>query len=396
MINYTENYGFINTFKLLKNKLLFNFLNTSFKKEDVLKKYEFISNKNFSSINKAVEPPEKSINWVIPPFGKGSGGHLNIFRFIKNLENIGFSCRIIIVCEPQPVSAKQAKKEITDWFFPLAAEVFLENDDIPPAYYTIATEWRTAYWVRNFPLTLHRCYFVQDFEPWFYPVGSEYIFSEETYNFNFTAITAGDWLKEKLISEYRMNAYAVGFSYDKDIYYYDPKYKKIDTKKVFFYARPPTQRRAFELGLLVLSEVSQRIPEVEIVFAGWDISSYSIPFKHVNAGLLLVDELPKLYNECDVALVLSLTNLSLLPLELMACGTPVVSNSAPWTTWLLNNDNSLLALPTVLDLASAVCLVLTDKNEASRIQKGGFSTVALTDWSAEAEKMAHILLGLDS
>ena len=29
-----------------------------------------------------------TINWFIPPVGKGLGGHLNLFRFIRNLEDL--------------------------------------------------------------------------------------------------------------------------------------------------------------------------------------------------------------------------------------------------------------------------------------------------------------------
>jgi glycosyltransferase involved in cell wall biosynthesis len=166
--------------------------------------------------------------------------------------------------------------------------------------------------------------------------------------------------------------------------------------RVFFYARPPTPRRAFELGLLVLEEVVRRVRDVEVVFAGWDISDYSVPFKHSDAGLLSLNELPDLYSQCDVALVLSLSNLSLLPLELMACGTPVVSNQSPSTEWLLNKNNARLAPTTVDDLADAVCAVLNDPTEANRLREGGFATVAATDWHSEARKMADILRGLDT
>ena len=49
---------------------------------------------------------------------------------------------------------------------------------------------RTAYDVRNFHSTIHKCYFVQDFEPWFYASGSAASFAEETYRFGFVGITA--------------------------------------------------------------------------------------------------------------------------------------------------------------------------------------------------------------
>ena len=388
-------YGIFVMIELLWQRQKQGLMRSAFLKTDVLAFYDFVCLPPVEPSLSSGEAADNTMNWVIPPFGKGSGGHLNIFRFVSNLEKMGFECRIIIVGAPQPTSAEQARKEITNLFFPLAARVFIGIEGVPAAHYTIATEWRTAYWVRSFSATRHRCYFVQDFEPWFFPMGSEYVFAEETYRFGFVGITAGGWLKEKLASEYGMQTHAVGFSYDRDFYQQTPRRGGRNEQRVFFYARPPTSRRGFELGLLALNEVSRRMPDVEVVFAGWDISGYAIPFKHRNAGLLSLDALPDLYSQCDVALVISLSNLSLLPLELMACGTPVVSNQAPWTEWLLNKQNARLAPATVTDLADALCAVLNDPSESNRLREGGFATVAITDWNSEACKMAEVLRGLD-
>lgn len=338
--------------------------------------------------------PRTTVNWVVPPFGFGSGGHLNIFRFVQLLEEDGFDCRIVVVGEPQPLSAEQARKQINDWFFQLKGLVYLGIDSAPPSHVTIATSWITAYYVRRFQSTVHRCYFVQDYEPYFFAAGAEQAWAEETYRFGFTGITAGTWLKDKLAAEFGMRTEAFRFSSDRHLYAPRPR-KEPNVRRIFFYARPPTQRRAFEMGMLVLDEVTHRLPDVQVVFAGWDISNYHIPFSHQNAGTLSLEYLPDLYSQCDVALVLSFTNLSLLPLELMACGTPVVSNRAPCTEWLLNEDNACLAAPTVEGLAEALCTVLEDTAVASRLRQGGFATVATTDWRVEARKVGDILRSLD-
>jgi glycosyltransferase involved in cell wall biosynthesis len=331
----------------------------------------------------------------VPPWSFGSGGHLNIFRFVNYLEQEGFDCRIVVVGEPQPISSEQARKQINTGFFPLKGEIYLGIDSAPPAHITIATSWTTAYYVRAFQSTVHRCYFVQDFEPYFYAAGAEYAWAEETYRFGFFGITAGTWLKEKLAAEYGMRTEAFGFSFDSDRYV-QHKRREPEIRRIFFYARPPTERRAFQMGMLVLDEVIRRIPDVKVIFAGWDVSEYHIPYEHLNCGVVRLDELPDLYSQCDVALVLSFTNLSLLPLELMACGTPVVSNRAPCTEWLLNDHNALLAAPTVEALADALCTVLEDPVEASRLRQGGFATVAATNWRMEAHKVGDILRRLDS
>lgn len=339
-----------------------------------------------------------TVNWFVPDVGRGSGGHLNVFRFIRYLEEQGFECRVIAIGDAFPkLSPEQLKKDIADWYFPLKAAAFVGAHTAPPAAISFATAWQTAYIVRNFRPTLYRCYFVQDFEPWFSAAGSESVLAEETYRFGFTGITAGSWLAEKLSRDFGMTTHAVGFSYDRDLYVPpEQESMQFDGKRVFFYARPSTPRRGFELGVLVLSEVARRIPDATIVMAGGSLGGYDIPFKHVSNDLVDLDKLPELYGTCSVALVLSFTNLSLLPLELMACGVPVVSNRAPYTEWLLNNDNARLEPATVSALADAVCEILQNQAEAKRLREGGLKAARATDWAVEGRRMGQILKALQT
>jgi len=117
----------------------------------------------------------------------------------------------------------------------------------------------------------------------------------------------------------------------------------VGKKRVLFYARPETERRGFELGVLALSLVAKKRPEVEFVLAGFKNRSVDLPFPAILPGVLALAELGALYRSCDVALVLSHTNLSLLPLEVMACGCAVVSNEGPNTEWLLTKEAVLFA-----------------------------------------------------
>ena len=73
----------------------------------------------------------------------------------------------------------------------------------------------------------------------------------------------------------------------------------------------------------------------------------------------------------------------------MACGVPVVSNKGPYTEWLLNETNSLLAESTVHDLAEGVLSVLQDVNLAKRLQQGGLNFANQTSWENEASKLAQ-------
>lgn len=361
-------------------------------KAEIIRRYSFVLESPVGKPFQEGDAAPNTVNWFIPAVGRGSGGHLNIFRFVRYLEQLGFECRIIITDAPGQDPA-MVEREIASWFFPLAARVYIGTDQAPPAHISLATAWHTAYDVRNFQATRHKCYFVQDFEPWFFPSGSASTFAEETYRFGFTGITAGSWLAETLRRDYGMPTHAIGFSYDRDLYKPLPR-RNPAQKRVFFYARPNTPRRSFELGILVLSEVVKQLPGTHIVLAGADLSEFEIPFSYENPGIVDIADLPDLYCQCDVALVLSFSNLSLLPLELMACGVPVVSNRAPYTEWLLTDQNARLERPTVPALTQAVCDLLRSPEQADRLRAGGFATSAATDWAEEGRRLGAILSGL--
>lgn len=353
---------------------------------DIIRAYDFLRLNPFGEARAATS---RSINWVIPDVGIGGGGHLNIFRVILQLERCGYDCRVVIVGHTHFNSGNEARALIRQHFFPINAEVSIGESSLKPAAITVATSWITAYSVRNFQGSAIKCYFIQDYEPYFYPHGSEYAMAQETYNFGFIGITAGNWLAEKISRQHGMQCYPISFSYDRELYRPLPR-RRPQNRVVFFYARSVTPRRGFELGMLVLAEVFRRLPDVQFILAGWDASNYVIPFPHLNAGNVPVKELPDLYSQCDAALVLSFTNLSLLPLELMACGCPVVSNSGPHVEWLLNDNVAVLARPTVEMLSDALVQVLEDAPFRQKLVQNAFDFVGNTDWGREAGKVTKI------
>lgn len=332
----------------------------------------------------------QTINWFLSGFSATSGGHINIMRFVQGLEALGYECRIVF-SEGQWMGDPDAvQQRMVQAFGPMKAKVYLDARTAPPAYACVATGFDTAYYVRAFTSTQKRFYFVQDYEPWFSAPGSEFVFAENTYHFGFIGLTAGHWLAKKLHAEFGMETHPFTFSYDAKLYQPLPRQHKTK-KRIFFYARPETERRAFELGVLAMHCLHQLYPNMEVVFAGGNLERQKFAFPYQICGKLKVSELGALYNSCDAALVLSMTNLSLLPLELMACGTPVVSNTGPWAEWQLNSDNAKLAEPSPQALAEALAAVITNPAEWERLHLAGLNTVAESSWNAETVKVADAL-----
>ncbi|MEJ8575007.1 glycosyltransferase [Microbaculum marinum] len=344
----------------------------------------------------AAAAPADSVTWVIPNFSPNSGGHINILRMVYGLEKLGFTNQTVVVQEPHHwPSADAALQAIRQHFFPLQhLKVVLGCDAIPPSRFLVATGWQTAYWVAKNRDAAHRIYFVQDFEPDFYATGAEHIFAEDTYRLGMFGMTAGDWLKEKLARDYGMPTAAFSFSFDRETYYRVPKRPKAK-KQVFFYARPSTPRRAFEMGIMALRDVCAARDDVEVVLAGWNLRDYHIPFPHVDAKQLPVSRLADLYSQCDAGLVLSLTNLSLLPLEMMACGCPVVINRGPNNDWLVGDDVAAKCDLTIASIAQTVLKTLEGGRPVETMVERALDFANRTTWDDQARKMADTLKAID-
>jgi O-antigen biosynthesis protein len=135
-------------------------------------------------------------NWLMPPPGKGSGGHLNIFRFIKFLEEAGHENRIYLYTRGEHGSVEDVN-EVMGGSYPVMKarmEWLDEGDKMKDADGVFATSWETVYAIIDANINARHFYFVQDFEPFFYPMGSHYILAENTYRFGFYGVTAGGWL----------------------------------------------------------------------------------------------------------------------------------------------------------------------------------------------------------
>lgn len=332
------------------------------------------------------------LNWIIPDFGFGSGGgHINIFRFIQYLESQGISNNIYIFSNERfSFDANRTvlhfRRDMKKFFGKIKGNVFRWSDYCVDSDAVVATCWETAYPAYSVKNTRNWLYFVQDFEPSFFPQSSDSVFAENTYRMGFTGITAGDWLAKKLHGEYGMQCYPYGFATDEMYKATSVSHEK--KNRLFFYARPPTVRRGFELGLLSLNLFHEMHPEVEIVLAGWDIDDLKVPFPYTNAKIIKYHKLPAFYQSCDVALVLSLTNGSLLPPDLMASGCLTVTNSGYNNEWLVKHgENGLVAEPDPISIAKTLSQAFTDDDLRNRITKQAHAYATNLTWEQEYSRV---------
>jgi hypothetical protein len=317
-----------------------------------------------------------AINWITTPPARGSGGHTTMFRLIQYLQRAGHNCRVYIY-DTHGGDAAYYASMVRSIFPEFRGEVYDVAGGMADAHVVVATSWQTAYPAYCSPSAGKRFYLVQDFEPWFYPASSHSVLSENTYRMGFHAITAGRFLAEKLRTEYGMAADAFDFGSDTDKYHVLESSGQRDG--IIFYAKPEVPRRAFELGVLALRIFSERHPKLTIHLYGGRIGKQPFPF--VDHGVLSPDDLNCLYNRCRAGLCLSMTNVSLVPYEMLAAGCIPVLNDAEHNRAVLDNLFVRYASPTPHALAAALDEVAMTKN-FSALAASASQSITSASWEA--------------
>jgi glycosyltransferase involved in cell wall biosynthesis len=331
------------------------------------------------------------IHWVIPNFTRGLGGHMTIFRAIEYLERCGHDCIIWIHSEmkgDKPSRLSSLHKRVIDQsFIKLKTDqVYMlgnANEDLEriSGDVVIATDRMSTYPVLGMRKFAKRFYFVQDYEPFFFAKGTSTVLTEQSYSpqHDFACICASPWLKNIMVE--RGNA-AVSFplAVDQNVYFQN---KLVERSKntIAFYVRRSTPRRLYQLGILALRELFDLGESFEIITFGEDhLPDLGIPVKIKHAGVLDAESLAKLYRQSTVGFVLSGTNYSLVPNEMMACGLPVVDIDADHTRLSYVPETAVLAQPTPEALAQALSQLLNDKNRCERVTSAGLAATKSLNW----------------
>ena len=323
------------------------------------------------------------LNWVTTPPGLGSGGHSTTFRIIKWLEQLGYVNRVYFYDAYGGDHAYYAS--IVRDAYAFKGLVSSMDDPMEDADAVIATSWPTAYAVFNARCSGKRYYFVQDYEPSFHPVGSWSVLAENTYRMGLHGITAGAWLASKLRSEFGMKA--DHFEFGCDISKYRRK-AEASRRGVAYYARPETPRRGYEIGIMALEVFKQRRPDIQLHLYGESLGR--LPFDCVEHGRVTVEQLNEIYNQCYAGLSISLTNVSLVPHEMLAAGCIPVVNDASQNRTVLNNPHVEYAPLTPHALAAALETVVT-RPDFDTVSRAAASSVQSALWSDAGARVDSIL-----
>lgn len=326
------------------------------------------------------------VAWICAPPGAGAGGFTTISRLIAGLEAAGHRC-VLYLHDRHGWSLARHRQTIRQWWPTVQADVRDASQGIADAHAIFATSWETAYPALSSPARGRRMYLVQDHEPSFHPAGSESLLAQATYRFGFHGVTAGRWLAQTLRSEYGMRADWFDFGCELDLYSVDPLARRTG---VCLYSRPSTPRRAFELAVAALEIFSGRHPDVDVHLFGEP--AHRLPFAAEDHGLLSPQQLNDLYNRCAAGLVLSATNVSLVPYEMLASGCIPVVNDALHNRRVLDNEHVRYAPATPWALASALGELVRREPAAGRAAAdAAAASVRHASWAQAASRVERIV-----
>ena len=323
--------------------------------------------------------------FAIPRVRRGSGGHNTIFQIISRLEGMGHTCSIWLHDPLGDVASESPgviRRAINDHFAPVAAPVLKGFEHWYGADVAVATGWQTVYPVMLLDSCRARAYLVNDHEPEFYPSSFERQAAARTYELGLHCIAASPWLRDLLAQRYGATARDFPLGVDDAVYWPRPVSRCRDT--VIFYGREVTPRRGVRLGTLALDVLLGRHPRVKVWIYG-DRAPLSTSFPYEHLGVLDHDQLADAYSRAGVGLSLSLTNFSLTPKEMLACGLPCVEVAGVSAESIFGDDGPIeLAPPEPTALADALERLLLDGDLWSERSIAGREWVSHHSWDTAA------------
>jgi O-antigen biosynthesis protein len=307
-----------------------------------------------------------------------AGGVLSVIQLVNELILLGVEARIVTLFEDPLVH---------DWSRLYTRPLVFRDtqaliEQFPQSDIVVATLWETAPWVAE----ILRCgkarqaaYFVQDFEPWFFPENEPQKRNEvlDTYGMIEHRIVKSQWLKQHL-EKHGFESHQIPLGMDLGRYYPQPVTDGPPT--IIAMARPGTSYRGFDTLTEALARVQKARPEVQIIlFGARNLRRHALPFRFRDEGVVHdPSHLARLYSGADVFIDTStFQGFGRCGLEAMACGTAcVLSASGGVGEYARDRCNSLLVDPDQTESFIAAVLELLD-NQALRANliEGGLTTV---------------------
>lgn len=348
-------------------------------------------------------PPMKGTNtiaFVITRMVRFHGGQTSVLRLGTRLAQKGMKV-LYLIYKPQSVAEMKlcAKANLEgykgsfasfDSFASGIGEKYVMPDIV------VATSWDTVSYVKK--LDTYRMYFVQDYEPYFYQFGEEFLMSRSTYGQGLHMVSLGAWNKMMIEKEaspvspvdeisfpYEAREYR-GVSRDYDAY----RDKKTVVLAVYvkYYGKRLPNLIPYILTNTA-NELGKKGITLDVRYFG-EAGTYRIPGGK-NLGQLTHAELAKLYSEADFGMVASMSNISLVPYEMHATGLPLIEFKEGTYPFFFPGDSALLASINDRDIADMLLEAIEDPDRLRAMNEKAGEYMKGLSWERTGDEFYEIV-----
>lgn len=361
--------------------------------ERVLKNYDMESVENKLPLGRV-----KRITFIITRMVRFHGGQTSILRLGTQLAKQGYDV-IYAVYKPQSKDEMKmcAESNFSGFQGRLCTAAGLKKlrTDV-----VVATSYDTVSFAKK--LDGYKMYFVQDYEPYFYSFGELFLMAKKTYEQGLHMVSLGNWNKEMILRECHpvSPVDVIEFPYESSEY---PKlerdYSTYGKKKEFtiavylkFYGkRLPT------IIPYLLTHVKEKFLEegIEIKVKYFGEAKNFRPKGGENLGMLNKKELLSLYERSDFGMVASLSNISLVPYEMISTGLPVIEFADGTFPYFFPKDSGILTEISYIDLYKKLKRVMERPELLSLYHENAMKYMEGLSWEKSGEQFGEVLRSLN-
>ena len=241
-------------------------------------------------------------------------------------------------------------------------------------------------------------YFVQDYEPYFYVYGEKFLLAKNSYELGLHIVSLGKWNKDMIERncEKVEKIDTIDFPYEKSDY--KPiirDFKSYTNKKeisIAAYVKFDEKRAPFIIQVIlenVKNELYKNGIILNINYFGAEKNEKFI--NGVNLGKLNKEQLCNLYNKCDFGMVASLTNISLVPYEMIATKLPVIEFEEGTFKYFFDENCAILTSLDWKDMYDKLMYYINNPNYIEELTENSYRNVNSLSWKKSTYQFKEIL-----
>lgn len=359
-----------------------------------------------SPVFNRVPPRRDTIAFVITRMVRFHGGQTSVLRLGTQLAGLGMNVKYLVY-KPQSIKEMEvcASSNLSGYKGDCVRyEEYLreaEESGEGPGL-VCATSWDTVSKVKAFK-NAYKMYFVQDYEPYFYEFGEEFLMAKDTYLQGLHMVSLGEWNRRMILKECaqegaagELKIDAVSFPCEKSEYVrgerdyaaYPGKKKLTLAVYVKFYGKRLPNLIPFMLQNTAKTLKEHGI-ETEVLYFG-EAKTFKAAGGR-NLGHLSREELAELYRRADFGMVASMSNISLVPYEMHAAGLPVIEFGDGTYKDFFTGGSAVLTRIGETDIAGKLLEVMKNPEELARMQKAADETMKDLSWERTGREFYEII-----